>query len=417
MDASGRGDGEGVSIDALHSSLFTVKPKLIQEEECKKDVGAEATPLLEENNFVTSYDPLQLKRPLNFPENYEEPEGYADVSVNSCEWNALEKNTKHLFTPVLESSDSSNATFVNGNDQRTLHDSLKDTKHGGKGEDEPVTKETVKISCREEFPTVKEIAADMTETEIAADMTETDAPDQNESSAIDSDRDQMGKSEYQNETVHETNLMEKKKTGDTDGNNATTALEASRTILHWKELGNIAFRSKNMTQALSLYTCAIDECTEAHQDLKAILFCNRAACYQSERDWNAVINDCSYSIKYDPGYFKAYVRRLAAYEALEKWHEAFQDVEKMIELDPSQRMRFSGKQLRLKKLSEDLFAKEKDEMLGKMKTFANGFLGKVGLSLDNFQMKQADNGSYNIQFVSGNQAPSQAGVPEERSAE
>jgi len=53
--------------------------------------------------------------------------------------------------------------------------------------------------------------------------------------------------------------------------------------------------------------------------------------------------------------------------------------------------------------SKELFEKEKDEMVGKLKDFGNFLLGKVGLSLDNFKVDQnPDTGSYNISFDQSN---------------
>ena len=53
----------------------------------------------------------------------------------------------------------------------------------------------------------------------------------------------------------------------------------------------------------------------------------------------------------------------------------------------------------MKKESEDLFEKEKKEMIDKLKDLGNFVLGKVGLSLDNFKVEQnPETGSYNIQF-------------------
>src|SRR5947209_3796656 len=48
---------------------------------------------------------------------------------------------------------------------------------------------------------------------------------------------------------------------------------------------------------------------------------------------------------------------------------------------------------------KELEEKEKAEMIDKLKGFGNTILGKFGLSTDNFQMVQGENGSYNVQFV------------------
>ena len=63
------------------------------------------------------------------------------------------------------------------------------------------------------------------------------------------------------------------------------------------------------------------------------------------------------------------------------------------------RCTYSSDLRRVKKESEDLFEKEKKEMIDKLKDLGNFVLGKVGLSLDNFKVEQnPETGSYNIQF-------------------
>jgi hypothetical protein len=52
----------------------------------------------------------------------------------------------------------------------------------------------------------------------------------------------------------------------------------------------------------------------------------------------------------------------------------------------------------LQKKVDQLNEKRKDEVLSGLKNIGNSILGYFGMSLDNFQMNQNDNGSYNVQF-------------------
>mmetsp|Transcript_5050 Transcript_5050/g.7980 ORF Transcript_5050/g.7980 Transcript_5050/m.7980 type:complete len:112 (+) Transcript_5050:65-400(+) len=93
---------------------------------------------------------------------------------------------------------------------------------------------------------------------------------------------------------------------------------------------------------------------------------------------------------------------IAANDSLEssgKLQIAVDDLKRVIEVDPS----FAPQARPMLRRLEPLLAKEqekmKDEMLGKLKGVGNFLLGKIGLSLDNFETTQDPaTGSYSINF-------------------
>eukprot|EP00918_Siedleckia_nematoides_P023495 GHVU01050657.1.p1 GENE.GHVU01050657.1~~GHVU01050657.1.p1 ORF type:complete len:257 (+),score=40.23 GHVU01050657.1:174-944(+) len=102
-----------------------------------------------------------------------------------------------------------------------------------------------------------------------------------------------------------------------------------------KEEGNKYYKDGDYDQAITLYSEALDCCTDQDAELGAVILANRAACYMVQNDLDAAIQDTSDAIDANPNYVKAYTRRFTAYERKEKWHEATADIKKAIELDRS----------------------------------------------------------------------------------
>ena len=100
-------------------------------------------------------------------------------------------------------------------------------------------------------------------------------------------------------------------------------------------------------------------------------------------------------------YVKALFRRAQAFEKLDKLTSALDDFNAVCELDASNRDA-RRKAAALAPRAKAQQEKEKEEMLGKLKDLGNSFLGKFGMSLDNFNAVQdPKTGSYSINFNQG----------------
>ncbi|KAK6359060.1 TOM (translocase of outer membrane) complex component [Orbilia brochopaga] len=86
-----------------------------------------------------------------------------------------------------------------------------------------------------------------------------------------------------------------------------------------KDAGNKAYNSKNYNDAIALYTKAI-LCKP-----DPIYYSNRAACYNAQSNWAAVIEDTTAAITLNPEYVKAINRRANAYEQTEEYSKALLD--------------------------------------------------------------------------------------------
>ncbi|EWC48880.1 mitochondrial import receptor subunit tom-70 [Drechslerella stenobrocha 248] len=86
-----------------------------------------------------------------------------------------------------------------------------------------------------------------------------------------------------------------------------------------KDAGNKSYNSKEYNDAIALYTKAI-LCKP-----DPIFYSNRAACYNAQGNWSAVIEDTTAAIALNPAYVKAINRRAHAYEQTEEYSKALLD--------------------------------------------------------------------------------------------
>ncbi|KAH1053998.1 hypothetical protein GLYMA_08G311000v4 [Glycine max] len=100
----------------------------------------------------------------------------------------------------------------------------------------------------------------------------------------------------------------------------------------FKLLANEAFNARKFSQAIDLYTQAIELNSQ-----NAVYFSNRAFAHLRLEEYGSAIQDATKAIEIDPKYSKGYYRRGAAHLGLGKFKEAlkdFQQVKKMCPNDP-----------------------------------------------------------------------------------
>eukprot|EP01114_Cavostelium_apophysatum_P011298 TRINITY_DN25512_c0_g1_i1.p2 TRINITY_DN25512_c0_g1~~TRINITY_DN25512_c0_g1_i1.p2 ORF type:complete len:292 (+),score=58.37 TRINITY_DN25512_c0_g1_i1:77-877(+) len=101
-----------------------------------------------------------------------------------------------------------------------------------------------------------------------------------------------------------------------------------------KEDGNEYFRTGKIPQAIETYNRALGLCTDKENNIKADIFCNRAACYVQLYEPHKVINDCTECLNIQPMNVKALLRRGLANESLDKMRLALDDFRKVMSIDP-----------------------------------------------------------------------------------
>ena len=79
----------------------------------------------------------------------------------------------------------------------------------------------------------------------------------------------------------------------------------------------------------------------------------------------------------------------------EEFDQALEDAKIIEDLDPMY-PNIHKTVLELDKLHKEKFEKMKTEVMGNLKSLGNTILGKFGMSLDNFNLGQNPDGTYNI---------------------
>eukprot|EP00808_Paulinella_micropora_P018804 g38370.t1 len=103
-------------------------------------------------------------------------------------------------------------------------------------------------------------------------------------------------------------------------------------VLHFKELGNKAFKEHHFELAIQHYTKGL-ELDPSH----AILLCNRAFCHTKLEKFGAAVIDATSAIQANKSFPKGYYRRGSAYLGLNKLKLAEKDFAQAAKLNPKDR--------------------------------------------------------------------------------
>ncbi|KXN89846.1 Tetratricopeptide repeat protein 1, partial [Leucoagaricus sp. SymC.cos] len=145
------------------------------------------------------------------------------------------------------------------------------------------------------------------------------------------------------------------------------------------------------------------ETEKACAKLRAILNANIGACYVRLGEHKLAVDACTRALKDDPDYVKALQRRAVSNEILNTWSSlssAQEDYNALLKLLPvGQESRdIQNKLQKLKPRLEATQKRETTEMLDKLKTLGDSFLGNFGLSTDNFKFVPNGQGGYSVNF-------------------
>ena len=102
-----------------------------------------------------------------------------------------------------------------------------------------------------------------------------------------------------------------------------------------KEEGNDLFKKAAFDDAITKYTAALDATADKSTAVAIACYNNRAACYQQQSNYSAVIGDCTMVLEVDEKNQKALLRRGLAYEGLERYRLALQDIRALLAINPS----------------------------------------------------------------------------------
>ncbi|KAL4715402.1 hypothetical protein ACJJTC_015173 [Scirpophaga incertulas] len=101
---------------------------------------------------------------------------------------------------------------------------------------------------------------------------------------------------------------------DNEDNNAKASENALDRAMKLKGAGNRAFHAGEYDKAISLYNEAIEACPPNRSEDLATFYQNRSACYEKRDMWEQVKEDCTYALKLNEKYVKAFLRRSRAAE-------------------------------------------------------------------------------------------------------
>ena len=129
--------------------------------------------------------------------------------------------------------------------------------------------------------------------------------------------------------------------------------------------------------------------------LTSQVYCNAGACCIKLGRNEEAVEKLTEAIRHNDKYDKAYYRRADANWLTEQYAACHGDLTKCQELG----MRLDAEMLRRLNFSKEKMDEEMKKMMGQLKDLGNMFLGKFGLSTDNFKFdKDPNSGGYSMRF-------------------
>lgn len=136
---------------------------------------------------------------------------------------------------------------------------------------------------------------------------------------------------------------------------STVSEDAKSKALDFKNQGNVAIKAKDYSEAVELYTKAIEL-----DDSISIFFSNRAMAQLKLDNFQSCITDCTKAIALDKTNIKAYHRRGMASIGLLKFKEASSDLNYVLKRKPNDETAKNGLALSEKFIREERFKKAID---------------------------------------------------------
>ncbi|RZC67684.1 hypothetical protein C5167_011363 [Papaver somniferum] len=102
----------------------------------------------------------------------------------------------------------------------------------------------------------------------------------------------------------------------------TLMLKNVKLVAKARSLGNDLFKAGNFIEACSAYGDGLKI-----DPSNSVLYCNRAACWLKLGQWEKSVEDCNQTLRFQPKYTKALLRRASSNDKLQRWVESVRDYE------------------------------------------------------------------------------------------
>jgi DnaJ family protein C protein 7 len=122
---------------------------------------------------------------------------------------------------------------------------------------------------------------------------------------------------------------------DPDLSQARTLLKTVQRLAKAKEAGNAAFNAKRFSEAVKLYTEAL-EVDATNKGTNAKLYQNRATARIKIKEYDEAVSDCDQALKLDPSYIKARRTRAKALGESGDWTQAIKELKEIAEQYPDE---------------------------------------------------------------------------------